>query len=50
MRLCVSNPDEKSNSMGKYSSDVNVFSMMREKAREIQTQGQSQFFSVVIAT
>ena len=36
--------------MGKYSSNVYVFSMKQEKAREIQTQGQSQIFSVVIAT
>ena len=36
--------------MRKSSSDVYVFSMKREKAREIQTQGQSQIFSVVIAT
>ena len=36
--------------MGKSSSDVYVFSMKREKARQIQTQGQSQIFSVVIAT
>ena len=31
-------------SMGKYSSDVYIFSMKREKAREIQIQGQSQIF------
>ena len=37
-------------SIGKYSGDVYIFSMKREKAREIQTQGQSQILSVVIAT